>query len=108
MRQNPAEERFRVEGASTFGRWPNGESLHSLELELSQFREVACSSVYLFDPQSAKALQTEFFDGEAAEHRTVDHRPPQRCVAFVAHTGQIAHESAGKAVAGTGGIVGLF
>src|SRR6185295_1738391 len=87
---------------------PLAEILHSLELELSQFREVACSSVYLFELQSAQSVEAEFLDGEAAEHRAIDHGAPQRRIAFVAHAGQIAHEAAGKAVAGTGRVVRLF
>src|SRR3954469_780068 len=75
MRRDPVSERFHVEGASTCEPSPTGEILHSLQLKLSQFREVPCSSVYLFELQGPQAVEAEFFNGEAAEHRAVDHRP---------------------------------
>src|ERR1700757_141531 len=63
-----------------------------LQLELRQFREMPCSAVYLAALQRPQALQTEFLHAKATHHRPVNHGPPQRSVALVSCTGQVAHE----------------
>src|ERR1700741_1553273 len=70
-----------------------------LQLKLGQFREVACSSVYLAALEGAQAVQAELFHSKAAHHRAVDHGAAQGRVGLAAGPGQVAHESAGKAVA---------
>src|SRR5712692_2172868 len=86
---------------------PEGNSSH-LQFKLRQFQEVACPRVYLTALQVAQPVQTELFDGKAAQHRAVDHGAAQRCVTLIATSGEMAHEATGKAVARTGGIMRFF
>src|SRR5271168_4265949 len=81
---------------------------YTLQFELRQFREVACPGVYLAAFQDAETVEAEAFDGEAAHHRTIDHRAAERGVAQTLCAGEIAHEAAGEAVACAGGIVRFF
>src|SRR5207253_11081841 len=79
-----------------------------LQFELRQFREVACPGVYLAALQVAKPIKAELFDGEATQHRTVNHGAAQRGVTLILTTRQVAHEATSKAVACSGRIVRLF
>src|SRR5467141_5294591 len=58
--------------------------------------------------QRTETVQPEFFHGKAPHHRSVNHGAPQFRVACVIDTGEIAHESARKSVAGARGVVHLF
>src|SRR5215831_1838902 len=69
---------------------------------------MACSGVYLFEFEFAQALGAEFFNGEAAKDRTIDHGSAESCVVRTAATGKIAHKPAGEGVARAGWIVRLF
>src|SRR5215468_4431842 len=82
--------------------------LHALQLELREFKEVACSGVYLFALEFAEAFGAEFFDGKAAHDGAVDHGPAQGGVVRTAAAGEIAHETSGERVARTGWIVRFF
>src|SRR5262249_23845825 len=107
--QSRAAGKFHVKGASAWQacarlRW----ILLRLELELRQFCEVACSSVYLFELEGAQPVESELLDREAAQPRTIDHRATKCSIGLVASSCEIAHETAGEAVAGAGRIVRLF
>src|SRR5437867_2175957 len=69
-----------------------------LQFELRQFREVACSGVYLFAGQVAQPVQTKFLYGKASQHRSIDHGAPQRCVAPALASREVSHESSGETV----------
>src|SRR6266576_2490157 len=58
--------------------------------------------------ERTETVQPEFFHCKAPHHRPVNHGAPQFTVACVIDTGEIAHESAGKSVAGTSWVVHLF
>src|SRR6266567_6971566 len=87
---------------------PPERNFSYLQFELRQFREVACPGVYLAALQVAKPIKAELLDGEATQHRTVDHGAAQRSVTLILTTRQVAHEATGKAVACSGRIVRLF
>src|SRR5262249_21063388 len=69
---------------------------------------MACSRVYLFAFEIAEALRAEFFDREAAEDRAVHHSAAECRVIRTAAAGKIAHETASKGVACSGGVVRLL
>src|ERR1700722_14129926 len=56
----------------------------------------------------AEPFGTELFDGIAAEHGAVDHGAAESGVVRTAAAGQVAHETAGKRVARSRGVVGFF
>src|SRR6266550_611973 len=58
--------------------------------------------------QSTETVQPEFFHGKAPHHRSVNHGAPQFRIAGVIDTGEIAHESARKSVAGARWVMHLF
>src|SRR5882724_6681058 len=87
---------------------PDPRKVYRLEFELGQFRKVACPGVYLGLFELQQALEAEALDREAAEDRAIDHGATKSRVIRAASAGNVAHETAGKAVARTSGIVRLL
>ena len=57
---------------------------------------------------ASAAFKAESLHRKAAQHRTIDHRAPQRGIARAPHARQIAHEAAGETIPRSGRIVRLF
>src|SRR6185437_3405514 len=79
-----------------------------LEPNLRHVNESADTLRHFAQLQPAQSLDSQLFDGEAAQHRAVHHRAPQRSVIRFLRSRQIAHESARKTVASARGVVDIF
>jgi len=71
---------------------------------MSQVAEGACSLFHVLQGYRLESSDAELLDRIRPHRGAVDHRTPQVLVGDAPGTGEVRHESAGKGVAGTGGI----
>src|SRR5689334_4043545 len=83
----------RRESIDSASQRPPVRDFNRLQFELRQFRKVPCSGVYLFLFQVSEELQPEFLHRKAAQHRAINHSPPQRSITRVLASREIAHKS---------------
>src|SRR5271155_1000087 len=77
---------------------------HRLEPEMGEVVELLRASLDLFFREAADAVEAEMLDGEATHDGAVDHGAAEGRVVDGSGSGERAHEAAGKAVAGAGGV----
>ena len=84
---------------------PVRSTMIGLQLERSELVEMADAIRDFAALELQQTFQPKLFHGETSENGSVDHREAQRIRVDFSGAGEIAHESAGKAIARAGGIV---